>query len=448
MIELSGELITILMLGGILVGVLLGYPLAIVVGGVGIVMGMLLFGPHISLEIIYHRVYALLNNYIILAAPGFIFMGIILGYSGITEKMFASMYVWLSGFRGGLAIVTVLIGTILAATVGIIGASVTALTIIALPAMLKRGYSKALASGAVCAGGTLGILIPPSIMLVIYGPMAALSVGKLFFAAFVPGFLLSGLYCSYIAIRCFFQKDIAPAVPVAERNVPFLKKTTDLFVSMVPPLVLILAVLGSIFMGIAAPTEAAAVGSLAAVLLAVAYRTFNYKMLKASLTETVKVTGMVLLVGATAYAFVGIFIRAGGGDVVKQIILSAPGGTWGIFAIIMFVVFILGYFIDWLGILFIIVPIITPIGAELGFDKLWFAMMICVNLQTSFLTPPFAYAIFYLRGAADPSLGVTTGDIIRGVFPFIFLILIALALLIIFPQLILWLPGQMITSFN
>jgi tripartite ATP-independent transporter DctM subunit len=237
-------------------------------------------------------------------------------------------------------------------------------------------------------------------------------------------------------------------VPVEERNVPFLKKTTDLVVSMMPPLVLILAVLGSIFMGIAAPTEAAAVGSLAAVLLAVAYRTFNYKMLKASLTETVKVTGMVLLVGATAYAFVGIFIRAGGADVVREIILSAPGGTWGIFAIIMFVVFILGYFIDWLGILFIIVPIITPIGAELGFDKLWFAMMICVNLQTSFLTPPFAYAIFYLRGAADPSLGVTTGDIIRGVFPFIFLILIALALLIIFPQLILWLPGQMITSFN
>ena len=447
MIDLSPEMITILMLGGILVFVLLGYPLALVVGGMGIVMGILLFGPTIALEVIYHRVFGLLNNYIIMAAPGFIFMGIMLGYSGVTEKMFAAMYLWLSGFRGGLAIVTVLIGTILAACVGIIGASVTALTIIALPAMIKRGYDKALSCGAVCAGGTLGILIPPSIMLVIYGPMAAISVGKLFFAAFIPGFLLSGLYCSYLAIRCFFQKDLAPAVPVEERAVPWRKKTWDLLISMVPPLVLIFAVLGSIFLGVATPTEAASVGALAATLMAVAYRQFNFTILKNTMTETIKVTGMVLLVGATAYAFVGVFLRAGGGDIVEEMILGAPGGKWGIFAIVMFIVFLLGYFIDWLGILFIVVPIITPVGDALGFDKLWFAMMICVNLQTSFLTPPFAYAIFYLRGAAEPSLGVTTGDIIRGVWPFIILIVIALALCIIFPQIILWLPGQMITGF-
>jgi tripartite ATP-independent transporter DctM subunit len=447
MIDLSPEMITILMLGGILVFVLLGYPLALVVGGMGIVMGILLFGPTIALEVIYHRVFGLLNNYIIMAAPGFIFMGIMLGYSGVTEKMFSAMYLWLSGFRGGLAIVTVLIGTILAACVGIIGASVTALTIIALPAMIKRGYDKALASGAVCAGGTLGILIPPSIMLVIYGPMAAISVGKLFFAAFIPGFLLSGLYCSYLAIRCFFQKELAPAVPIEERAVPWKKKTWDLLISMVPPLVLIFAVLGSIFLGVATPTEAASVGALAATLMAIAYRQFNFQVLKDTMTETIKVTGMVLLVGATAYAFVGVFLRAGGGDIVEEMILGAPGGKWGIFAIVMFIVFLLGYFIDWLGILFIVVPIITPVGDALGFDKLWFAMMICVNLQTSFLTPPFAYAIFYLRGAAEPSLGVTTGDIIRGVFPFIFLILIALGLCITFPQIILWLPGQMITGF-
>jgi len=392
--------------------------------------------------------FELLNNYILLAAPGFIFMGIMLGYSGITEKMFAAMYLWLSGFRGGLAVITILIGTVLAATVGIVGASVTALTIIALPPMIKRGYDKSLACGTVCAGGTLGILIPPSIMLVIYGPMAALSVGKLFFAAFIPGFVLSGLYCTYIAIRCFFQKELAPPVPVEERAVPWAKKTWDLLVSLIPPLVLIMAVLGTIFMGIATPTEAASVGSLAALLMAVAYRRFNFQILKDTMTETIKVTGMVLLVGATAYAFVGVFMRAGGGDIVKEIILSAPGGKWGIFAIIMFIVFLLGYFIDWLGILFIIVPIITPVGNALGFDKLWFAMMICVNLQTSFLTPPFAYAIFYLRGAADPSLGVTTGDIIRGVFPFFGLVLIGLGLCTVFPQIILWLPGQMITGFK
>jgi len=447
MIDISPELVTIIMMGGILVGVLFGYPLAIVVGGIGIVMGVLLFGVTISLELIYQRLFSLINNYILLAVPGFIFMGVMLGYSGITEKMFSALYLWLSGFRGGLAITTVLLGTILAACVGIIGASVTALAIIALPAMVRRGYSKSFASGAVCAGGTLGILIPPSIMLVVYGPMAALSVGKLFFGAFMPGFMLSALYCTYIAIHSFIKPEIAPAVPVEERAVPWLKKTVDLFTSMVPPAVLILAVLGSIFLGVAAPTEAAAVGALAATLMAVAYRRFNFKVLKDTALETVKVTGMVLLIGSTAFAFVGIFIRAGGGDIVEELILAAPGGKWGAFAIIMFIVFLLGYFIDWLGILFIVVPIITPVGEALGFDKLWFAMMICVNLQTSFLTPPFAYAIFYLRGAADPSLGVETGHIIRGVIPYVLIILVGLGLLIAFPQIILWLPGQMITGF-
>jgi len=447
MIDISPELVTAIMMGGILVGVLLGYPLAIVVGGIGIVMGILLFGIDISLELIYQRLFRLINNYILLAVPGFIFMGIMLGYSGITERMFSSLYVWLAGFRGGLAITTVLLGTILAACVGIIGASVTALAIIALPEMVNRGYNKAFASGAVCAGGTLGILIPPSIMLVVYGPMASLSVGKLFFGAFLPGFMLSAMYCTYIALHSLIKPKIAPGVPVEERAVPWLKKTTDLVTSMLPPAVLILAVLGSIFFGVAAPTEAAAVGALAATLLAIAYRKFSFKILKDTALETVKVTGMVLLIGATAYAFVGIFIRAGGGDIVEQTILSAPGGKWGIFAIIMFIVFLLGYFIDWLGILFIVVPIITPVGAALGFDPLWFAMMICVNLQTSFLTPPFAYAIFYLRGAAEPSLGVETSDIIRGVIPYVLLILIGLMLLIRFPQIILWLPGQMITGF-
>ncbi|MEE9400160.1 MAG: TRAP transporter large permease subunit, partial [Dehalococcoidales bacterium] len=347
MIDVSPELITIIMLGGILVGVLFGYPLAIVVGGIGIVMGALLFGLDISLELIYQRLFRLINNYVLLAVPGFIFMGIMLGYSGITEKMFGALYVWLAGFRGGLAIITVLIGTVLAACVGIIGASVTALAIIALPQMIKRGYSKTLAAGAVCAGGTLGILIPPSIMLVVYGPMAALSVGKLFFAAFLPGFMLSAMYCTYIAIHSYIKPEIAPPVPLEERAVPWLKKTADLFISLVPPAVLILAVLGSIFFGIAAPTEAAAVGALAATLLAVAYRKFSFRILKDTATETVKVTGMVLLIGATAYSFVGIFMRAGGGDIVEELILSAPGGKWGIFAIVMFIVFLLGYFIDW-----------------------------------------------------------------------------------------------------
>ncbi|MBA7469429.1 C4-dicarboxylate TRAP transporter large permease protein DctM [subsurface metagenome] len=447
MIDLSLEMTALVMLGLVVFGVMIGFPLAFVVGGVTISMGLLLFGPEVAGWILYSRVYQIVTNYILLAVPGFIFMGLMLGHSGITEKMFSALYVWLGGIRGGLAVTTVVLGTILAATVGIIGASVTALTIIALPAMIKRGYGKALASGAVCAGGTLGILIPPSIMLVIYGPMAVISVGKLFFAAFLPGFLLSALYIGYILVYSFIRPKMAPAVAPEERAVPLLKKTTDLFLSLVPPVVLILAVLGSIFTGIATPTEAAGVGALAATLLAIVYRRFNLEVLKETTRQTLIVSAMVMAIGAMAFAFVGIFMRAGGGEAVKEVILSAPGGKWGIFAVMMFVIFILGYFIDWLGILFIVVPIITPVAASVGFDPLWFAMMVCVNLQTSFMTPPFAYAIFYLKGAADPSLGVTTGDIIRGVIPFVLLIVVALALLIIFPQIILWLPGQMIKGF-
>jgi TRAP-type mannitol/chloroaromatic compound transport system permease large subunit len=396
MINLSPELVGLVMLGLVVVGVILGFPLAFVIGGVTITMGILLFGPKTASWILYSRTWEIVTNYTLLAVPGFIFI------------------VWLGGLRGGLAITTVVLGTILAATVGIIGASVSALAIIALPAMIKRGYDKALAGGAVCAGGTLGILIPPSVMLVVYGPMALISVGKLFFAAFLPGFLLSALYIGYITVYSFMRPKMAPAVDPQERAAPLLKKTTDLFLSMLPPLFLILAVLGSIFAGIATPTEAAGVGAVAATLLAVIYRHFNWRVLQNVVLQTV--------------------------------ILSAPGGKWGIFAIVMFVVFLLGYFIDWLGILFIVVPIITPVGKELGFDPLWFAMMICVNLQTSFMTPPFAYAIFYLRGAADPALGLTTAHIIRGVIPYVILILVAL-LLVIFPQIILWLPGQMIKPF-
>ncbi|MFQ5996472.1 MAG: TRAP transporter large permease subunit [Dehalococcoidales bacterium] len=447
MIDLSPEMAVLVLFGLVVIGVMLGFPLAFVLGGVTVTMGFLLFGVDATAWIAYSRIYKIITNYILLAVPGFVFMGVMLGYSGLTEKMFSSLYVWLGGLRGGLAIVTVMTGTILAATVGIIGASVTALAIIALPEMIKRGYSRTLASGAVCAGGTLGILIPPSIMLVVYGPMAVISVGKLFFAAFIPGFVLSALYISYIGVYSFTRPEVAPAVAPEERAVPLLKKITDLLTALLPPAALIMAVLGSIFMGVATPTEAAGVGAFAATLLAVVNRRFNLSVLIETARQTLIISSMVLAIGATAYAFVGVFIRAGGEEAVTQIIMGAPGGKWGVFAIIMFVVFLLGYFIDWLGILFIVVPIITPIGDALGFDKLWFAMMICVNLQTSFMTPPFAYAIFYLRGAADPSLGVTTGDIIRGVFPFVILILVALGLCIAFPQIILWLPGQMITGF-
>jgi tripartite ATP-independent transporter DctM subunit len=443
MIELSPEITTVIMLGGILVGILSGYPLAIPIGALGLILGYAMMGESV-LNLMYTRLFALITSYVLLAAPLFIYMGVMLERSAVAEKMFDALYLWLGGLRGGLAVTTVLLGTILAACVGIIGASVTMLALLALPAMVSRGYSKSLAAGSVCAGGTLGILIPPSIMLVIYGPMAFISVGKLFMAAFIPGFILSGLYCSYIIVRCLLQPSLAPAVPAEERRVPLLKKTTMLISSLFPPALLIMAVLGTIFLGVAPPTEAAAVGALVATVLAIVYRRFSWQVLTDTLSRTLRVSAMILLIGGTAFAFVGVFLAAGCGKVIEGLILAVPGGKWGAFAIVMFALFLLGFFIDWLGILFIMVPIISPLVPTLGFDELWFAMMICVNLQMSFMTPPMAHAIFYLRGSVDPSLGVTMGDIIRGVVPFVFLIMVGMGLCVAFPQLILWLPGQMI----
>ena len=443
MIELSPEIITILMLGGLLVGVLTGFPLAFVIGAIAIIFGFLVWEGAVA-QLLYGRIFMIVKNYVVLAVPLFVFMGVMLERSGITEKLYDALYVWLGGFRGGLAIATVLIGTILAACVGIIAASVTMLSIIAVPSMVKRGYSKSLASGATCAGGTLGILIPPSVMLVFYGPMAEISVGKLFMAAFPAGLVLSVLYCAYITTRCLVQPEIAPPVPPEERAVPFIKKTSMLVYSLVPPVLLVLAVLGTIFFGIAAPTEAAGVGAFMATLLALVYRRLNWQVLKDTALATVRTCGMIFLFVVMSIAFVGVFIGAGGGEVVSKFILATPFGKWGAFAVIMVICFILGMFIDWMGIVLIMVPIITPIAETLGFDPIWFAMMICTNLQMSFMTPPYAPAIFIARGAIPADLGVTTADIIRGITPFVLLVIVGLVLFIAFPQILLWLPAQMI----
>jgi len=446
LIELSPEIITIIMLGAILLCVMTGFPLGLVVGSVGLIMGYLLLGDA-TFEIIYTRVYSLAQNYPLLAVPLFTFMGVMLQRSGIAEGMYDALYLWLSGFRGGLAVTTVLFGTILAACLGVITASVTMLTLIALTPMIKRGYDKALASGAVCAGGTLGILIPPSVMLVIYGPMAMISVGKLFMAAIFPGLVLSGLYCAYIAIECFRHPEMGPPVPVEERQVSLSKKATKLLTSMVPPVLLILSVLGSIFLGLAPPTEAASVGAFIATLLAIAYRRFSWGLLSYTALETLRISSFVLLIGCLSFSFVGIFISAGCGEVVANVIMAAPFGRWGAFAAVMFIVFMLGFFIDWIGIVFIMVPILAPIGPALGFDPLWFGMMICINLQMSFMTPPFAVSIFVCKGSAAPELGVTLGDIMRGIIPFVVLIIVGIGLCIAFPQLILWLPGKMLVGW-
>jgi len=443
MIDLSAEAVTVIMLVGLVALLITGFPLAFGVGTVGLVVGILTRGFH-TVDLIYIQLFEHAHGYTLLAAPMFVYMGYMLESTGIAEGMYQALYIFLGRLRGGLAIITVAVGTVLAACVGVIGASVTMLAIVALPAMVKRGYSRSLAAGTVCASGTLGILIPPSIMLVVYGPMAALSVGKLFMAAFIPGFILAGLYALYIATRCLIQPNAGPGAPPDTVQVSLLKRFWVVVRAALPPAFVIMSVLGSIFFGLASPTEAAAFGGFATTILVIAYRKFTWSSLKAALTGTMRVTGMIFLIVVLSVAYTSVFLSLGGGQVVADAIVGTPGGRWGAFAIIMFIVFILGMFLDWIGIVFIMVPIMAPTIIALEFNPLWFAMMVVINLQTGFMSPPFATSIFYLRGAAAPELGVEYGHIIKGVYPFITIVLVVITLCVFFPQIVLWLPAQMI----
>lgn len=444
MFELSAELVAFLMLGGVFTLVLTGFPIAFVIGSVAFIVGIIIFGPTTTYHILYSRFYDLSLNYPYLAVPLFTFMGVILQHSGITKDLYESLYESLGRLRGGLAIVTVVFGTILATCLGVIAASVTILTLIALGPMVTRGYDKPLAAGSIVASGTLGILIPPSIMLVVYGPQAGISIGQMFMGAVFPGLMLAASYVIYIVVRCWMNPELGPSIP-ADQLTPFsAKKFWRLLKSLVPPIFLILAVLGTIFSGIAPPTEAAAVGCLASIILAVAYGKFSFDLLKHASIETLRVSAFVVMIAALCYAFVGVFMSAGSGDVVSSLILSVPGGKWASFAMIMVIVFMLGLFIEWIGIVFIIVPIFSPILADLGFNPLWAGMMICINLQMAFQTPPMAMSIFVLKGTAPEELGLTMGDIIKGVIPFVLIIMVVLFLCTIFPGIITWLPEQML----
>ncbi|BCL62332.1 tripartite transporter large subunit [Desulfomarina profundi] len=442
MLDLSAELVAFLMLGGVFTLVLTGFPIAFVIGSVSFIVGILIFGPTTTYHILYSRFYSLSLNYPYLAVPLFTFMGVILQHSGITKDLYESLYEVLGRLRGGLAIVTIIFGTILATCLGVIAASVTILTLIALGPMLSRGYDKPLAAGSIVASGTLGILIPPSIMLVVYGPQAGISIGQMFMGAVFPGLILAFSYVVYIVVRCHFNSELGPPIP-ADQMTPFsMKKLWRLLKSLVPPIFLILAVLGTIFSGIAPPTEAAAVGCLASILLAIAYGKFNFQLLSHASLETLRVSAFVVMIAALCYAFVGVFMSAGSGDVVSSLILAVPGGKWASFAMIMLIVFLLGLFIEWIGIVFIIVPIFSPILSHLGFNPLWAGMMICINLQMAFQTPPMAMSIFVLKGTAPPELELSMSDIIKGVIPFVLIIMVVLFLCTVFPGIITWLPEK------
>ncbi|OPY87235.1 MAG: Sialic acid TRAP transporter permease protein SiaT [Smithella sp. PtaU1.Bin162] len=417
--------------------VILGVHLAFALMFIGLVGGLIFMGPAIFPMVVL-QTFDVMESEVLIAVPLFVFMGTILEKSGIAENVYQALYELFGPVRGGLAIATIVTCTVFAACTGVIAATVTAMTLIAIPSMLKRRYDKGLASGVVCAGGSLGILIPPSVMLVMYGPMANLSVAKLFAAALLPGILLALLYLVYVILRCWLQPSFAPAIPKEERPPLTWQLIRRSIYYMIPTVVLLLAVLGSIMSGIASPTEASGVGAFFALLIAAAYRALSLKNIKESAYSTLIVSVMVFFIIIGAGMFNAVFLYLGGGTLVKSILIGLPFGKWFVLFIMMFILFIGGFFISWQALLFIVVPIFLPVANGLGFDPLWFALLVCVNLQMSFLTPPFAYSIFFVKGAAPPE--VTTWDIYWGVIPFVFLQAVGLFLCVVFPEIILWLP--------
>ena len=440
MISISPVVVVFIMFGGLILGSLTGHPIGFVMTGIGIILTLLGIGPSATYLFI-GRIFDTVTSGTLVAIPLFVLMASFLDRSGIAEDLFTSIMYVMGSIRGGLGLTVVIMSIVFAASTGIIGAAVVGISLIAMPTLLKRGYDKSLSTGLICAGGSLGILIPPSIMLVMMADQSGQSVGNLFAAAFMPGFLLGGLFFLYVLIYGWLKPDGAPALSKEELGaISLQQKMMMLLKSFVPPILLIIGVLGSIWLGFATPTEAAGVGSFIAFLLMVAYGRFSWKALKEILFSSAKTNAMVMTTMIGATVFTGAFMRLGGDRVIRDFILGfADYGRWAVFLVMMFFVFIMGFFIDWIGIIFITFPIYLPIANVLGFDLLWFTIAIAVNLQMSFMTPPFGYALFYMRGTAPK--GVTLGHIYRGIIPFILLQLLGLVLISVFPQIVLWLPS-------
>lgn len=433
------ELFTILMFVGILVGVFMGFPIAFTLAGLGCVFGFLGWGDSI-IPLMASKSYSVMQNYTYVAIPLFVFMGAMLDKSGVADKAFAVLNYWLRNIKGGLGIATIILCTIFAACTGVVGASVTAMGLLALPPMIKRGYNHSLATGIIGAGGTLGILIPPSIMLVLFGPMANISVVDLFSAAIVPGLMLAAGYLIYTIVYVHVKKDaIVPPPDLEEEEEKYT--IVDGLKAFVPFLFIIFMVLGLILFGVCSPTEASAAGAFAAILLALVYKKLTWQVVWDAAKGALSTSAMVMFVAVGANIFTSVFFGVGADRVLTNFVLNLGLGTWGTIISVLLLVFVLGMLIDWVGILLIVVPIFMPIITGLGVDPLWASMVIIVMLQSSFLTPPFAYALFYIKGIAPP--GVTIGEIYKGVIPFVLIILAEVALLMIFPGIVTFLPNMM-----
>ena len=414
----------------VLVLLLVGIPVAFVFGTVSIAFAFLI--PELGFEVfevLPFRIFGIMSNTTLMAVPLFIAMGLVLEKSKMAERLLVSMSALFRDVRGGLAVSVVLVGAMLAASTGIVSASVVMMSVIALPLMLKAGYDKGLASGTVAASGTLGQIIPPSIILIILGDVMSVSVGDLFKGAILPGLVLVGLYLAYILTVSYLKPEVAPVAKDIQDV-----SAKEIILSIVPPLLLMVAVLGSIFAGIASPTESAAFGVVGALVLSVLNNSLSFSMVKYASLETVKLSGMIfmILIGATAFSLV--FNELGGSDLILEFFAHDIANVWVFIGVAMLSIFILGFFIDFIEISFIIVPILVPVMAAFGIDPIWFAVLIALNLQASFLTPPFGLSLFFLKGAAGDT--IKTLEIYKGIIPFIFLQLLALGLVVLFPDLV------------
>ncbi len=433
------DILPFLFFAVVLILLLKGFPVAYTLGGVSVIFGLFVFGFN-YFNLLPLRIWGIMSNYVLIAVPLFIFMGVMLEKSGLAEELLETMALLFGKIRGGLAISVLMVGALLGASTGIVGATVVTMGVLSLPVMIKRGYKPESAAGIIMASGTLGQIIPPSIILVLLGSVLNVPVGTLFIAAVIPGAVLVFLFFLWLLTLTVFKPKSVPAMPEEELDVfKGMVRIKQILGAFILPFVLVTAVLGSIFAGIASPTEAAAVGALGAILLTTIRGKLSVKILKAVMLKTTSLTSMafMILVGAAAF---GLVFRGMHGDrYLAELILTSNLEQHHFIAIVMIIIFICGFFIDFIEITFIIVPVVVPLFVHLNIDPVWAGILIAMNLQTSFLTPPFGFSIFYLKGVAPP--GITTAQLYRGVVPYVIIQLIALLSIIIFPEIALWLPG-------
>jgi tripartite ATP-independent transporter DctM subunit len=433
---MSIGVLTLLFFGSLLLFLALGLPLAFVLGGVSVIFLYFTWGLK-SFYMVASQVWGSMNSFTLVAIPLFVLMAMLLEKTGVAQALYRMMHLWWGGVRGGLAIGTVAICTIFAAMVGISGAAVVTMGTIALPAMLERGYDKKMAIGCISAGGGLGILIPPSVLMILYSLITGVSVGKLFAAGVIPGIMLSAMICAYIFIRCWLQPKLGPALPPQERG-SWEEKFAALRAVLLPLLIVVM-VLGSILFGLATPTEAAAVGVLGAMISAAVHRQMSWALLRDSCVRTFRLTGMIMWILFAAHAFSSAYQSMGAQSLIKDLMTNIPGGPWGTIVFIELVLLLLGMVLDPVGIMLITLPVFLPIVTALGFDPIWFGILFIINMEIGYQTPPFGFNLFYLKGIVPR--GITMGDIYQSVTPYTLLMVLGLVLIMVFPQLATWLPS-------